>query len=621
MVAKKAIFTITLLALVLRIVFFVPSIRSKPVFDEVSYLERSIGLANIVGDFIEGRSIQQADVTLFYGEDPFTGGWWPPLQMVLINLSRLLPFSSDLVVKARLLTLLLSTLTVPLVYLVALRTFGKRSSLLASFLFAIYPSFIAFSHYLWSETLFILLLLGTIYFAFASVHATNPRQSLWTASLTGFFLGLSSLTRTTTLPFFVFVPLWLFLAQTFQYTQAPFIEPLKEQLPVTKPTERQKNGMARLTGPVVVILIAVAVILPWETVLYLKEGYVVPLSTSGGYNFYVGTIPTFITREAAEERILAYSAATGLHRDAAARALGLKFIRENPELFRAATADKLRRPWAGDLFILRHLFQVVYPPLPPTVALWGTVILYASFILLLATAVIGIIVTLFERAYPSPSSRYVFLRPLQWLSTNRGFLISAVALLFLFTLIGIPNSRTVLPTIALLTIFSAHGIHTLLASKGPKLLFLSLIVVLSALIIGQNIQIVNRRHPDLHPSSYYYHTIVRMGSYLRTVYYNDRVTLYDQSEQPRSYMISVLSDDYELVDAEASETQWHSSRAEPTSSMEFRSRNPTTPLMLRLVDLKTNQSVIIEPVHIEAWQGWLPTGIDGLLYRWETRAR
>lgn len=617
MTGKKVIFTITLFALLLRIGFFIPAISSKPVFDERTYFERSIGLSNIVGNFIGGQSVQESDINLFYGPDPFTGGWWPPLQMVLISISRLLPFNSDLVVKARLLTLLLSTLTVPLVYLVSSTAFGRRSSYVASFLFATYPSFIAFSHYLWSETLFIFLLFSTIYFAFSLVHATSRHKKLQTAGLTGLFLGLSALTRTTTLPFFFHVPLWLFLAQIFHRTQAPF----KKELPETTLTRRQKNVIVHLISPIVVILIAVIVISPWEMVLYLKEGHLAPLSTSGGYNFYVGTSPTFITREEAEARIREFSEATGLHRDAAARELGIKYIRENPGLFRAATADKLRRPWAGDLFIFRHLFQVIYPPFSPTIALWVIVVVYVCFTLLLATSVVGIIAALFERmGHPFPSTN-IFFRPLRWFSTNRGFLISAIALLFLFTLIGIPNARTVLPVIALLTIFSAHGIYVLLFSKGPKLLLLSLIGVLLALVIIQNIQIVNRRHPDLHPSSYYHQVIEKMGPYLRTVYYNDRVTLYDQSEQDRSYTISVLSENYELVASEAREAEWHSSILEPTSSMEFRSRNPTIPLMLRLVELKTNQSVTIEPIHVEAWHKWMPTGIDGLFYRWETRAR
>jgi hypothetical protein len=176
-----------------------------------------------------------------------------------------------------------------------------------------------------------------------------------------------------------------------------------------------------------------------------------------------------------------------------------------------------------------------------------------------------------------------------------------------------------LPALALSTIFSAHGIQSVRTYKGPGLLFLSLIAVLVLLVISQNIQIVNRRHPNLHPSSYYQDVVQQMGPYFRTQFYYDQVNFYTESGDAEDYTISVLNEDYELVGSEGRSRVWLSHRRRPSIAIEFRSKDPAEPLMLRLTENATNQSVVIEPVRVEAWQTWLPTGIDGLLYRWETR--
>jgi hypothetical protein len=616
----RTLLAITLLALFIRILLFLPTTTMPLVYDEKAYFIRSTGLSNILEDLIEGRPVQEEDINRFYGQDPYEGGLWPPLQMVLIALSRVIPLNSALLVKARLLTLLISALTVPFVYLIAVMTFGRSRAPLAAFLFAIYPVFIAWSHYLWSETLYIFLLLGTVYFAFSSARATTPRKNLQAAFLTGLFLGFGALTRATALPFFLLIPLWLVLAQTLHQADASLPKEPQDATPI----QRRQPGVARLLAPLIIIVTTIVIILPWETMMYVKEGYVAPLSTSGGLNFYVGTSRTFIPGPVAKARITSYSRATGLHRDAAARALGMENIRENPEEFYAGMGDKLRRPWTPDTFFISHILQVIYPPIPPAAAMVVLVITYISFVFLLVTAAIGIVVALFfDRLSSSPSSRNLFLRPLLWFSTERGFLIATIIIVILLsTLVGIPQSRVLLPALALSTIFSAHGIQSVRSYKGPRLLFLSLIAVLVLWVISQNIQIVNRRHPDLHPSSYYQDIVQQMGPYFRTQFYYDQVKFYTESDDAEGYTISVLNEDYELVGSDGSKGRsrvWRSYRRRPSIAIEFRSKDPAAPLMLHLTENATNKSVILEPVRVEAWQTWLPTGIDGLLYRWETR--
>jgi hypothetical protein len=110
-----------------------------------------------------------------------------------------------------------------------------------------------------------------------------------------------------------------------------------------------------------------------------------------------------------------------------------------------------------------------------------------------------------------------------------------------------------------------------------------------------------------------------MEPYFRTQFYYDQVKFYAESDDVESYTISVLNEDYELVGSEGRSRLWLSHRRRASIAIEFRSKDPAAPLMLRLTENASNQSVIIEPVRVEAWQTWLPTGIDGLVYRWETK--
>lgn len=103
---------------------------------------------------------------------------------------------------AKALQVLVSTATVGLIYALTLRLGGRRPARIAAFVAALYPSFIAYSHYLYPETLYILLLTGSVYAFFRKPG--NPARGDLAAS--GVLFGLAVLTRSVAVHF---LPVWI----------------------------------------------------------------------------------------------------------------------------------------------------------------------------------------------------------------------------------------------------------------------------------------------------------------------------------------------------------------------------------------------------------------------------
>ncbi len=98
----------------------------------------------------------------------------------------------------------LSTLWVILTALLGRALFDARTGLVAGFIAALYPTFIAFSHYLWSENLFSVLLTGAL---IAVVHGCRQRTFAWPV-LAGALFGAAALTREIAIPFAAACGLW-----------------------------------------------------------------------------------------------------------------------------------------------------------------------------------------------------------------------------------------------------------------------------------------------------------------------------------------------------------------------------------------------------------------------------
>jgi hypothetical protein len=147
----------------------------------------------------------------------------------------------------------LGAVAVLLIYLVAARIFSRRVGLWAAGLAAVYPPLVFLSLELYSEPLFIDLLLGAVLAALA--YRPDPRMR-WVV-LAGALGGLATLTRANAV---VILPLLAF---------ALWFPP--------------RRNLASLAAPLTALLTAAAVIAPWTIRNYVVYADLVPLTTTTGF--------------------------------------------------------------------------------------------------------------------------------------------------------------------------------------------------------------------------------------------------------------------------------------------------------------------------------------------------
>jgi 4-amino-4-deoxy-L-arabinose transferase-like glycosyltransferase len=119
----------------------------------------------------------------------------PPLWPYVLSVSAL--FSPN-PLWGRLLTTILGAVTTPFIYFIGKRVFSKRVGILAAFLFTIYPSCIGFSHYLWSETFYLLFSVIITYLFFGALNSKSVSKLYMSFA----FMGLAFLSKEETILFF-----------------------------------------------------------------------------------------------------------------------------------------------------------------------------------------------------------------------------------------------------------------------------------------------------------------------------------------------------------------------------------------------------------------------------------
>ncbi len=157
---------------------------------------------------------------------------------------------------------LFGSILVGLVYLVAARIGGRRAGLIAASVAAVYPTLIGFSHYIMSETYFLVLFLGAIYFALR----LNDSFSLWTAAVTGILCGAAVLTREVGIVFTLAIALSVAWAQRHDLTRS-------------------------VSSAAVVVSLAALVVAPWSLYLHSRVGGSAIVGRTTWMNIYIGNTP------------------------------------------------------------------------------------------------------------------------------------------------------------------------------------------------------------------------------------------------------------------------------------------------------------------------------------------
>ncbi|MCP4250203.1 MAG: hypothetical protein GY778_24430 [bacterium] len=377
---------VLLLALAVRAGALAAASDARPVLDERSYSRRALDLldgAGFVGSFQSWvrhpESMPRAD------RPRYPGALQPPGYVAFMAGVLAVTGRSFLAVKV--VQVVLGTVAVGLVYAIGARWFDRRRGLVAAAICALYPNLIAFTHYFWTETLFIFLLLTAI--CLLARRAAAP--TVGSALIGGAVLGLAALTRAGIVYFLPVLIAWMIFAYR----------------PVCR--DHVVSALAMLVG----FAIAVA---PWSIRNYrVHDGFVL-VDTNGPMNLWRGNAPgafadrpvgpcydppfgsiplspvgTHFGRALVHQAkdILQDDAPTDLEIIAVAKRLAWDNIRSDP-------ADFLRRAWYKTIdmwnptsFLVRHFKIGAYGPVQPLVASAVCGLAMISYVIVLLVGAVG----------------------------------------------------------------------------------------------------------------------------------------------------------------------------------------------------------------------------------------
>jgi 4-amino-4-deoxy-L-arabinose transferase-like glycosyltransferase len=311
---------------------------------------------------------------------------------------------------------ILGSLFVPLIMVLAVMLFDKRTSLFAGLITAFYPTFIAYSHYLWAENIFVVLTLGGLILAYKARRAGGFGLPV----LAGVLFGLATLSRETGLAIACACGLW--------WVWCP-------------------SGAGRrhaIVRAVLMVLVAVLVVAPWTIRNYRLLGGFIPVGTISWMAMAEGN--TFDpddwlhpNRDILQEfRTSWRSIHDEVARMAYSRRVALERISEEQPtwLFKklVLTSGLLFSP---DSFLFKKISRGAYGSLPLAVIRLLLVVTVASYLFVAVAGMLGIAIA---------PDRIRRLLP-----------IVVVGTVFLLHVAAFTSSRHRLPLVALLIPYAAYA--------------------------------------------------------------------------------------------------------------------------------------------------------------------
>lgn len=219
--------------------------------DEFYYLETATEMARGAGHARQGQAHAN----------------WPPAQAFWLSLfvdPEPAPGQGQATTLLRA-QIFLGTLLVLLIGLLANELFGARSGLLAAVLAALNPTLIAFSHTIWSETLFLVLLTAALTLAVRVQRGGGN----WIVPLAGLAFGLAGLTREVAILIAGGVAVW------WVWTAVPSVASNSAADSLVRVTHRSRAALQGLA----MLVIAACVVLPWTWRNYRLLDRFVPVSS------------------------------------------------------------------------------------------------------------------------------------------------------------------------------------------------------------------------------------------------------------------------------------------------------------------------------------------------------
>src|SRR5436190_11075055 len=210
----------------------------------------------------------------------------------------------------------LGTLTVWLIFDFVRKDFGASPALWGAVFASIYPMFLFYTGQLLSET-------PIVFFtalALKLTQAFRDRPALWFIPV-GIVLGLAVLTREPILATAGLIAIWLVLGR------------------------KRRKGWSGLARATVLLLCVGLTLVPWTIRNYLVLGKVVPISTRGGYNFWVANRIYTSRSTPLEKELSNANSLSEADRDHLLWKLAFRFIVEHPLRYFTYSMARLGRFW------------------------------------------------------------------------------------------------------------------------------------------------------------------------------------------------------------------------------------------------------------------------------------
>jgi 4-amino-4-deoxy-L-arabinose transferase-like glycosyltransferase len=286
---------------------------------------------------------------------------------------------------ARLMQVGLSAISTIIVYRLGARAGGIRVARVAAAVFAFDPVLIAFSHRLWSETVFITLLLLAVDLLVRPWEQRSLRRTV----AAGVLFGLGALIRPMLVTALPFLALWLLWEAWLARREGAGMQLLGRGL-----------HLGLLTG------VMFALILPWTARNQRVTGTFILIDSNGPFNILVGSQPEsrFVDKDDLwSERygVVEGRAYTDLVREDAARAQAGAMrqakanIAADPTGFLAKCLWEAGHFWTLDSFLLRHLRNDWYGKgVPGWVTPLVTLLAAGFFAILALTGLAGLLTAL-----------------------------------------------------------------------------------------------------------------------------------------------------------------------------------------------------------------------------------
>jgi len=563
---KQAVIFFFVISVMLRMTFFIYATKSNMplLHDENGYFMRAIGFENIIRDILSWQIPSSASCKIAYGQ-----GVWPPLHPLLLGIG--LVVLGKHIYSLRLVVLIMSAAATPLIYLLTLKLANSKAARRAALIHCFYPGFIAYSHLLWSESTFIFFLMSAVYYAVSLCEAQSSKKKFF-AIASGVCLGLSCLTRAAGLPFLLVIPLWV--------------------------STRERGWKT----PLLIVLVSLALLAPWEVALTAARRRVVLISTKAEFNLYLGNNPWVSSasgsswrkvpeEEKVKKNIRDYSKTKFIGDGEAARTLAFREIKRDFTGFLGRCFNRLNMLWGSEFFAMRHIFHAVYPPMSDSAVLfiWGlSIIAYIGFTVLV------------------------------FLGTGRTSCKLLFALLFaagsLPPLVSIAMSRLHIPILALLLPVAGIGATNINPMVREKILSAAAALLVCASIYT-TLPIIMDSY--IVPSSYYANLIAMCDSVFGTqIKFTDKVMLRGVSGR----LNVKLSAGCKLMHDKKKE--WLSAPADgyllnPKNGMlTLKILSQGEPIVISIVSEKLEKGFLIKPIEKSSWWKWRKTDLGKIEYIW-----